>query len=241
MDTYLLYLTIFENNLYACIRQTIKQDSISLRSGDFIDDFYSIQQQIDFFIFAALKKHDKSEPGVFKEEFCCTEMIVLCSKTYCCWNSQSNKFRFSSRSLKKRTLEECGDGLLAKYHKLLEEVLKKLQQIRVSAQYIILLPHMSNQRRGCHTFILREKSGKWNTLSLPQHIEKTFQLRLQYLWILEIKCIVNTMTITSVFLKFISTFLHSNTIHNSNNRFIISTRVWYLATDVKKYTLKSCN
>ena len=28
------------------------------------------------------KKHDKREPGLFKEEFKCTEMLFLCSKTY---------------------------------------------------------------------------------------------------------------------------------------------------------------
>ena len=29
-------------------------------------------------------KHDKREPGLFKEESRCTEMLCLCSKTYCC-------------------------------------------------------------------------------------------------------------------------------------------------------------
>ena len=66
-------------------------------------------------------KHDKREPGLFKEEFCCSEMLCLCSKTYCCYDSNSNKYKFSSKGLSKRTLEDCGDGPMAKYRKVLDE------------------------------------------------------------------------------------------------------------------------
>ena len=68
-------------------------------------------------------KHDKREPGLFKEEFRCTEMLCLCSKTYCCFDSNSNKYKFSSKGLNKRTLEDCGDGPMAKYRKVLDEVI----------------------------------------------------------------------------------------------------------------------
>ena len=61
------------------------------------------------------KKDDKPEPGLFKEEFRCTEMLCLCSKTYCCYDSNSNKYNFSSKGLNKRTLEDCGDGPISKY------------------------------------------------------------------------------------------------------------------------------
>ena len=66
-------------------------------------------------------KHDKREPGIFKEQFCCTEMFCLCSKAYCCYDSNSNNCKFSSKGLNKRTLEECGDGRIAKYRKVLLE------------------------------------------------------------------------------------------------------------------------
>ena len=69
------------------------------------------------------KKHDKREPGLFKEEFRYIKMICLCGKTYCCYDSQSNKFKFSCKGLNKRTLEDSGDGLLSKYRKVLEEVI----------------------------------------------------------------------------------------------------------------------
>ena len=68
------------------------------------------------------KKHDKREPGLFKEEFRCAEWLCLCSKTYCCYYKQTNKHNFSSKGLNKRTLEECGDGgPMPKDRKALEE------------------------------------------------------------------------------------------------------------------------
>ena len=60
-------------------------------------------------------KHDTREPGLFQEEFRCTELLCLCSKTYCCYDSNSNKYKFSSKSLNKRTLEDCADGPIAMY------------------------------------------------------------------------------------------------------------------------------
>ena len=51
-------------------------------------------------------KNDKREPGLLKEVFRCTEMLCLCSKTYCCYNSVMNKTKFSSKGLSKSVLEE---------------------------------------------------------------------------------------------------------------------------------------
>ena len=69
----------------------------------------------------AHKKHDKREPGLFKEHFRCSKMLCLCSKTYYCYNRKIYKCKFSSKGLKKRTLEHCGDGPMSKYWKVLEE------------------------------------------------------------------------------------------------------------------------
>ena len=66
-------------------------------------------------------KHDEREPVFFKEEFRCTEMLCLCSKTYCWYDSISNKYKFSSKGSNKRTLEDCGDGPMANYPKVLAE------------------------------------------------------------------------------------------------------------------------
>ena len=49
-------------------------------------------------------------------------MSCLCSKIYCFDDKQTNKHKFSSKGLNKRTLEERGDGgSMPKYRKVLEE------------------------------------------------------------------------------------------------------------------------
>ena len=54
--------------------------------------------------FVKHRQHDKGEPGLFKEEFRCTEMSCLCSKTYCCYDVTSDKLKISSkRSQQTRT------------------------------------------------------------------------------------------------------------------------------------------
>ena len=96
MDTDSLYLASSEHDLYDCIRPVMKKEWNSLRSADFTDEF-SANSTTNFFprtCCAKHKKHDRREPGLFKEEFRCTEMIGLCSKTYCCFDLQSNEFEF---------------------------------------------------------------------------------------------------------------------------------------------------
>ena len=48
-------------------------------------------------------------------------MLCLCSKTYCCYDSNSNKYKFSSKGLNKRKFEDCGDGPMAKYRNVVDE------------------------------------------------------------------------------------------------------------------------
>ena len=61
------------------------------------------------------------EVGFFKEEFRCTEMLCLCSETYCCYDDTSNKPKFSSKGLNKLVLEQSGNGPLEKYRRVLNE------------------------------------------------------------------------------------------------------------------------
>ena len=67
------------------------------------------------------KQHDQREPGRFKEEFRCTDMLCLCSNTYCCYDVTSIKLKFSSKGLNKRVLEQSGDGPPEKYRRVLDE------------------------------------------------------------------------------------------------------------------------
>ena len=60
----------------------------------------------------------------FEEEIRCTEMLCLCSKTYCCCNNKSDKFKFRCKGLNKRVLEDSGDGPKSKHRTVLDEAIK---------------------------------------------------------------------------------------------------------------------
>ena len=122
MDTDFLYLALSEKDLYDCIREESKVERELMRTED-CKDVFTANATNNFFprtCCAKHKKHDKREPGLFKEEFRCTEMLCLCSITYCCCGSNSNKYKFSSKGLNKRTLEDCADGPMGKYRKVLD-------------------------------------------------------------------------------------------------------------------------
>ena len=124
MDTDSLYSALSEKELYDCVREESKAKWELKRTEDCKDDFTANATTNFFPRTCCIKhiKHDKREPGLLKEEFRCAEMLVLCSKTYCCYDSSSsNKYKFSSKSLNKKTLEDCGDGPMAKYRKVLDE------------------------------------------------------------------------------------------------------------------------
>ena len=99
MVTDCLYLALADDNLDDCILPEKKAQWSLICRNDCRDDFIADADK-NFFprtCCADHKKHDKREPGLFKEEFCCTEMLCLSSKTYCCYDSKSDKFKFSSK------------------------------------------------------------------------------------------------------------------------------------------------
>ena len=123
MDTDSLYLALSEEVLEDVILPKKRAEWNQLRSKDCTDDF-TANATNNFFPRTCCNvhmKHDKRESGLFKEEFRCAEMLCLCSKTNCCYDRKSNKYKFSSKGLNKRTLEDCGDGPMSKYRKVLEE------------------------------------------------------------------------------------------------------------------------
>ena len=113
-----------EENLEDVILPEKRAEWDQLRSKDCNDNF-TANATDNFFPRTCCnvhKEHDKRERGLFKEEFRCAEMLCLCSKTYCSYDKQTNKHKFSRKGLNKRTLEECGDGgPMSKYRKVLEE------------------------------------------------------------------------------------------------------------------------
>ena len=119
-DTESLYLALSENELEDCIRPEMRAEWQRMRSNDYVDSF-TADAVANFFprtYCVKHKQHDKRESGLFKEEFRCTEMLCLCSKTYCCYDVTSNKLKISSKGLNKRVLEQSVDGPLEKYRGL---------------------------------------------------------------------------------------------------------------------------
>ena len=123
MDTDSLYLALAENNIPDCIKQDMVEEWAFIRRGDCINEFEA-NSLGNFFPRNCCFTHaqlDKREPGLFKEEFRATEMICLCSKTYCCYNSDFMKMKFSSKGLNKHFLSDSSDGPVKKYRKVLDE------------------------------------------------------------------------------------------------------------------------
>ena len=124
MDTDSLYLALSEENLEDVILPGKRAEWSLLRSKNCTDNFTANATDNSFprTCCNIHKKHDKSEPGLFKEERRCAELLCFCSKTNCYYDQQTNKYKFSSKGLNKRTLEDCGDGgPMSKYRKVLEE------------------------------------------------------------------------------------------------------------------------
>ena len=123
MDTDYLYVALSEENLEDVIFPEKRAEWDQMRSKDCTDNFTANATETSFprNCYNAHKKLDKRELGLFKEKFRCAEMLCLCSKTYCCYDRKSNKYKFNSKGLNKRTLEDCGDGRMSKYRKVLQE------------------------------------------------------------------------------------------------------------------------
>ena len=76
MDTDSLYLALAENELEDCIRPEMRAEWQRLRSNDCVDNF-TADALANFFPRTSCvnyKQHDNREPGLFKEEFRCTDV-----------------------------------------------------------------------------------------------------------------------------------------------------------------------
>ena len=56
--------------------------------------------------------------------------LCLCSKICCCYDSESQKYKFSNKGLNKRALEDSGDDPMAKYRQVLDEAVNLKSTIR---------------------------------------------------------------------------------------------------------------
>ena len=123
MDTDLLYLALAEKEPENCIRPEIRAEWRSFRSNDCVDRFTcdAVAKCSPRTCCVKHRKHDKREPGLLEEEFSCTEMLCLCSKTYCFYDVTSNRPQFTKKGLSKRVLEQNGDKPVEKYRRFLNE------------------------------------------------------------------------------------------------------------------------
>ena len=79
METDLLYLALAQEKLYDCIKPDKRVAWKKMRKNDCRDSFKA-NAKSNFFprtCCSTHKKYDKREPGFFKEEFRCTEMLCL--------------------------------------------------------------------------------------------------------------------------------------------------------------------
>ena len=115
-DTDLLYFALAEKELEVCIGPEMRTQWQKLRSNDCVDSFTADAAATFLHRKCCVKdkRHNKREPGLSREEFRCTEMVCLCSKTYCCYDVTSNILKNSSKGLNKCVLEQSGDGPLEK-------------------------------------------------------------------------------------------------------------------------------
>ena len=123
MDTVSLYLALSEEKLEDFFLPERRNEWETISSRDCTDSS-TAHARGNFFprtCCTAHKKHDKKGLGLLKEEFRCSEMLCLCSKTYRCYDRESNKYKFSTSGLNKRTLEVSRDGPMSKYRRVLEE------------------------------------------------------------------------------------------------------------------------
>ena len=99
MDTDSVYLALSEENLEDVILPEKLAEWDQLRSKGCTDNFTANVTDNLFprTCWNVHKKHDKRRPGLFTEEFRCAKMLWLCSRTYCCYNNQAKKYKFSSK------------------------------------------------------------------------------------------------------------------------------------------------
>ena len=86
MDSDSLYLALAEDDWYVFILPSKPIQWAEKQNKDCRDKFRTDSKNSfsPHLLLQTEKKHDKREPGLFKEEFRCTEMLCLYSISYWC-------------------------------------------------------------------------------------------------------------------------------------------------------------
>ena len=117
MDTDSLYMALSEDKVEGLIRPEMKLMWEINRENDRRDEFRA-DEHYNFFPKKYCQKHwkfDQRTPGLFKEEFNCTEMVAL---YYCCFVEPSGLTKLSCKRLNENSMN---DEPISKYRAVLEE------------------------------------------------------------------------------------------------------------------------
>ena len=92
-------------------------------------------------------------------------MLCLYSKTYCCFDTHTNKYKFSSKGLNKRTLEDCGEGgPMSNYRKVLEDSVNVTSTNRRFRTIQHSVATYEQTKKGLSLFLSKKNSRRrWNT------------------------------------------------------------------------------
>ena len=122
MDTDSLYMAISEKNIEEIIKPEMKKLWQNCRWGDCSEKEFKADGRFNFFprnCCSLHNKYDQRTPGLFKEEFRCTGMVALCSKTYCCYDEVSETVKLSCKGINKSTLKD--DNPMLKMRNVLQK------------------------------------------------------------------------------------------------------------------------
>ena len=119
MDTDSMYLSSSEEQLEELIKPELKLLWSSMRSNDCRDSFAADGEK-NFFPRSCCEehfRHDQRTPGLFKEEYRGSEMVALCSKTFCGFCSRTNTVKISCKGVNHNAI--INDDPLDKYRNVL--------------------------------------------------------------------------------------------------------------------------
>ena len=122
MDTDSLYMALSETNIGEIIKPEMKTLWQNCRWADCSEREFKADGRFNFFprnCCSHHNKYDQRTPGLFKEEFRCTEMVALCSKTYCCFDAQSETVKISCKGVNKSALKN--DNPMMKMRSVLQK------------------------------------------------------------------------------------------------------------------------
>ena len=170
MDTDSLYLPPVEKEPEDLIWHEMKRkwEKLQSKEGNYSFTVDPVGNFVPRKFCKKLNQRDKREPGLITEKFTCTELLCLLSKTYCCYDVNSNKPKLSSKGLNKLVVEQSEVGPLEKHRRALDE---KINITSISRSF---LPNNQavatyQQIRNFSSVLSKYKCGEWWKTHLTSH------------------------------------------------------------------------